>query len=179
MTDFQDFKTLIQFLAQQHPKVQHSESERHFACTLDSADNAYAHSMHYPCVALDLGDMRLVDDSTVERNIVLMFLQHVNDTGSEQQRESAFDLTGDIAVDFLAQLNNLSDASVCRALSFLRRIDLTGTELVRIELEEAGLYGWLVSLSSNFSLNSVLCRTDFGQDFYERLNAIFCPTPSE
>lgn len=177
MTDFQNFKKLMRFLAERHPKVRHSPDEVHFACSLDSADNAYAHQMHYPCVALDLGDMRLDDETTVDRSIVLIFLQHVSDTGSEQERDAAFDLTGDIAIDFLAQLAKLSDSETCPNLSFLRRLSLAGTEMARVELEEAGLYGWLVSMSSTFSLSSVLCHTDFGTDFPEALHSLFCPVP--
>lgn len=167
MKDAKQFRDLVEFLATQHVDVRHSDTSTHFACTLDDADNKYACDMHYPCVALDLGDMEITTAPDVSRNIIIMFLDHVSDTGSEREKQAAFDRTADIAVEFLAQLCHIADHHP--ELRFLSRIDINGTDLVRVELEDAGLYGWMARFSHTFSLSPALCQPRFDPQFERNL----------
>lgn len=171
MKDAVKFTNLIKFLAEQHPLVKHSEDKMHFASSLDEADNAYARNMCYPCVCLDLGDMRINDSPQVERSVVLAFMQHVSDTGNEREKHEAFGLTGDIAIDFLAQLESIAENH--SKLSFVSRFNIDGAELVRVELEEAGLYGWMCYFQHTFNLNSIVCEKHFGADFDDKVADFF------
>ncbi len=171
MKDAYKFRDLVKFLAENHPDVMHSPEKQHFACSLDAAENAYARNMFYPCVALDLGDMRINSAPMVERSITLMFMHHVADTGSESEKENAFSLTCDIAIDFLAQLESIAEKHPEQ--NFLSRFSVDGADLIRVEFEEASLYGWMVRFEHTFSLNSIICEHHFGEDIDERVDAYF------
>lgn len=173
MKDVQKFRSFVELLARQHADVQHTDTSIHFACTLDDADNAYARTMHYPAVVLDLGDMNVNPNLEVGRNVTLMFLDHVKDTGSERQKTYAFDRTADIALQFLAQMERTADTHPEH--TFLSRIEISGAQLFRVELQEAGLYGWVVSLQHTFSMRSVVCQKVFGSDFEYQLSVLFTP----
>lgn len=171
MKDAYKFRDLIKFLAENHPSVMHTDDKQHFACSLDAAENAYARNMCYPCVALDLGDMRIDSAPMVDRSITLMFMHHVTDTGSESEKENAFSLTGDIAIDFLAQLDSIAERH--QEQNFLARFDVNGTDLIRVEFDEAALYGWMVRFSHTFSLNTIICEHHFGEDIDFKVDAYF------
>lgn len=171
MKDVQKFRNLIEFLASEHPLVRHTKDCVHFASTLDAADNAYARTMHYPCIALDMGDMQIEQVPLINRRVLLAVMHHVKDTGSTVEKDRAFDLCSDIAIDVLSQLVRIAENHPEQ--KFLSRIDLNGAELVRVELEESGLYGWIVQMFHSFSLSSAACDGGYGEDFDQKVDEYF------
>lgn len=161
MKDVKKFRDFLELLARSHKSVQHSDNKIHFTSTIDSYDNGLPRTLHYPCVVLDMGDMH-VQGENLDRNVVLMFLEHVKDTGSEKQKDEAFDKTGDIAIDFLVKLERTADS--VPSLRFLSRVEVDGADLLRVELKDAALYGWMVQMKHSFSLCKVVCEDRFSED---------------
>lgn len=146
----------FELLATEHTMVRHRpETEPHFACSMDDAATLMARRLHYPAVFLDEGDMVVTGTAggeLLQRQYGLAFAAHVQDTGNEAEKETAFLDTETIMTDFLVRM--IRDKS--KGLAPVRRFSPFGAEAHRVELADAGLYGWLLL----FTLDTNLCTVD-------------------
>jgi len=146
----------FELLATEHTMVRHRpETEPHFACSMDDAATLMARRLHYPAVFLDEGDMVVTgtaDGELLQRQYGLAFATHVQDSGNEAEKEAAFLATETIMIDFLTRM--IRDKS--KGLAPVRRFSPFGAEAHRVELADAGLYGWLLL----FTLDTNLCTVD-------------------
>lgn len=146
----------FELLVTEHTMVRHRpETEPHFACSMDDAATLMARRLHYPAVFLDEGDMVVTGTAggeLLQRQYGLAFAAHVQDSGNEAEKEAAFSATETIMIDFLARM--IRDKS--KGLAPVRRFSPFGAEAHRVELADAGLYGWLLL----FTLDTNLCTVD-------------------
>lgn len=148
-------------LAAEHTMVKHlPEEEPHFASSMDDAATLMARRLHYPAVFLDEGDIVVsgtVGGELLERQYGLAFATHVEDSGNEAEKEDAFQLTETLMGDFLARM--IRDKS--KGLAPVRRFSPFGAEGHRVELADAGLYGWLLLFTLDTNLSTLNCNNHF------------------
>lgn len=152
------FCRLMRDLAAQHEKFLHSDKECHFSTNIDAAQNSFARKMHYPCIVMDYGDFTYTSLSGADgkrRNVTLLFLDHVKDTGNSAEIEKVFDEMEDVCDDFMIKITELSK-SKDKAYRFLSRFSLDGVAAERISLESPALFGWAVTIVST----DMLCSAD-------------------
>ncbi|MBO4906226.1 MAG: hypothetical protein J5486_04205 [Bacteroidaceae bacterium] len=151
------FQTYISQLCTRHKDIRHSADETHFACSADSAQTVMAQQLHYPAVFLDEGDFTIGGETgqmAQRRECSLTFVTHVADSGSSEEVQAALTMTGRLLLDFLSKI--VSDRR--EAKREVRGIQLVGAEAHRVELEGAGLYGWMFFFANETQLP--LCQTD-------------------
>lgn len=147
-------------LATEHTLIRHSEAEPHFACSMDDAATLMAHRLLYPALFLDEGDLLVTGDNgneLLQRSYSLAIVTHVQDSGNEAEKQDAFDQTETILTDILARM--IRDKRIgTKAVS---RFSPLGAEGVRVELSEAGLYGWILLFHLTNSLSTLNCNEHF------------------
>lgn len=147
-------------LSTSHVMVQHSAEEPHFACSIDDAATLMARRLHYPAVFLNEGDIIIGGSNgneLTEREHILAFVQHVRDAGDIEEVAAAFDTTETIMRDFLAKM--VTDKQ--KGIAPVARFSAIGSEAHRVELAEAGLYGWMLF----FNISSRLCILSNNENF--------------
>lgn len=147
-------------LATEHTLIHHTEAEPHFASSMDDAATLMARRLHYPALFLDEGDLQVTGDNgneLLQRSYTLAVVTHVKDSGNEAEVIEAFDLTETILTDILARM--IRDKRIgTKAVS---RFSPMGAEGVRVELSEAGLYGWVLLFHLTTSLSTLNCNNHF------------------
>lgn len=141
----------FELLAAKHLSVKHTDEKPHFACSVDDAETLMARKLYYPAIFLDEGDILFTGSAgneLVEREYSLAIVTHVKDAGNKNEIAAAFSTTEDIMHDVVARM--VQDRR--KGLEPVRRFSVIGSEAHRVELVEAGLYGWIVlfSLSTKF-----------------------------
>lgn len=148
-------------LATEHTMVRHRpEEEPHFACSMDDAATQMARRLHYPAVFLDEGDMVVAGTAggeLLQRQYGLAFATHVQDSGNEAEKETAFRDTETVMCDFLARMTRDKG----KGLAPVRRFSPFGAEAHRVELADAGLYGWLLLFTLDTNLSTLNCNEHF------------------
>lgn len=150
----------FQGLAAEHAKVGHKENEPHFASSVEDASTLMARILYYPAVFLEEGDFSV---GGTEGNLLyiqdfhLVFVEHVMDSGDVKEVQDAFKKTGVICRDFLARM--IRDRKQLKAP--MKRFDANGAEAHKVELEEAGLYGWFLQFRLPLPFNPVNCNEHF------------------
>lgn len=142
-------------LAANHKAVKHSDEEPHFASSLDDAATLMARRLYYPAVFLNEGDLLVTGQAgneLVEREYSMAFVEHVQDAGNKVEIEDAFDREESIMMDFIAKMVRDKHAG----MTPVTRFTAIGAEGHRVELVEAGLYGWILL----FNLATNLCTVD-------------------
>ena len=156
MTPLEYFQTL----ATEHTLVGHSEDHPHFAYTMDDAATLMARRLEYPALFLDAGDLQVTGgpgNELLARSYTLAVVTHVQDSGSTAEVESAFGLTETILTDVLARM--VRDKRI--GTQPVSRFSPLGAEGHRVELSEAGLYGWVLFFSLTSSLSTLNCNEHF------------------
>lgn len=164
MKEIKQLRNLVEMLCKLNKVINHSSDECHFACTLDDADRKYASVMNYPCVVFDCGDILFNGgpETKLNRSVSLFFVDHVTDTGDEAEKLSIYENMEETALAFVAQILMLSKSY--EAMSFLNRIDLDNTRMMKIEHEEQSLCGWALTFSSSQILRECYATTQFDKD---------------
>ena len=150
-------------LAAEHTLIRHQPtSEPHFACSHAAAATLMARRLNYPAVFLDEGDALVtgsVGNELLQREYSLAFAQHVTDSGDEAEKANAFDLTETVMRDFLARM--IRDKR--QGVRPMVRFGPIGCEAHRVELADAGLYGWILLFSLLTPLSSLNCNEHFSK----------------
>lgn len=153
-------KEYFEQLATEHTLVKHSAAEPHFGCSLDDASTLMARRLYYPAVFLAEGDMVVngsAGNELLNREYSLVFATHVKDSGNETEKASAFDLTETLLRDFLGRM--FRDRQ--KGVSPMVRFSPLGSSAYRVELSEAGLYGWILTFSLSINLSKLNCNQNF------------------
>ena len=154
-------KDYFEHLASEHTLVRHrAEAEPHFACSLDDAATLMARRLYYPAVFLYEGDLAVtgsIGNELLQRDYTLVSATHVLDSGDESQKREALEVTETVMTDILARM--VRDKRIGeKAVS---RFSPLGCEAHRVELAEAGLYGWLLFFNLTTSLSTLNCNAHF------------------
>ncbi|MBR2155044.1 MAG: hypothetical protein IJ901_10595 [Bacteroidaceae bacterium] len=157
------FSEYIEGLCRMHKDIGHSEKECHYSDLNEDAQNAYSHlRMHYPCVVLDEGDAEFggSESQTYQTDsYLLLFLDHVRDTGDAAEVRSAFRRMKGIALDFLKRMRRDR-----RRLPLLNRFEVVGVELYRVYLQDAGLYGYAMQVQVTGLFVDLDCNETFADN---------------
>ncbi|MBQ8223990.1 MAG: hypothetical protein IJZ86_01305 [Bacteroides sp.] len=152
------FEEYIEELSRRHPAIRHEVDDKcHFSSLSDDSQTKFARSMHYPCVVLDSGDFTF---NGVAGNVLLnseysiLFLQHVRDTGSNNEVRKAFEEMKRVLLDFVRKFSRDRRKLKYR---FLNRFTLPGSEGHRIYYKDAGLYGYILFLNTDEFFVDVDC----------------------
>lgn len=151
------FHTYIENLCRRHHSIRHTDKVPHFASSADSAQTAMARRLHYPAVFLDVGDFDFAGDNShkiMRRSISIAFVTHVRDSGNAEEIQTALNNMEQLMMDFIAQMD--ADRKAC--LKVAMGVQLAGGEAHRVELEGAGLYGWMLFFVNEKGLN--ICLQD-------------------
>ncbi len=155
-------KDYFQSLAAEHTMVQHRSEEAHFASSLDDAATLMARRLHYPAMFLDEGDISFegtTGNVLMLREYAIAFVDHVKDAGNEAEKNTAFETTFTIMRDTVARMvRDKTDL-----VQEVRHFDPIGAEAHRVELSEAGLYGWVFLFSLPTNLSTLNCNEHFAQ----------------
>lgn len=146
----------MEMLASQHRLVRHGEDEVHFSCLAEDAQNMYAHAMSYPCIVVDEGDFEIAGSEgqpVIDDAVTFLVLTHVVDTADSSEVIDAFKLTRQITKDILKRMIRDRKAGV----KPLKRFRIVGCSGQRIYLQDAGLYGYAVILSSGEVMTELDC----------------------
>lgn len=150
-------------LAAEHTLIRHQpESEPHFACSTDDAATLMARRLNYPAVFLDEGDMFVggtTGNELLQQDYALAFATHVRDSANEKEKAQAFSLTAGLVRDFLARM--LRDKR--QGIRPVARFEPIGCEAHRVELSDAGLYGWILLFPLLTPLSSLNCNEHFSK----------------
>lgn len=148
-------------LAAEHELVRHRETtEPHFACSMDDAATLMARRLYHPAVFLGEGDVQVtgsVGNELLQHDYVLVFAEHVADSGNEEEKAKAFALTETVMRDFLARM--IRDKR--QGIRPVARFNPIGSEAQRVEHADAGLYGWILLFSLSTPLSSLNCNEHF------------------
>lgn len=150
-------QTYISHLCTSHTAIHHSDAEPHFACSADSAQTAMATRLRYPAVFLDAGDFIIGGETghkLLRRALSMTFVTHVADSGHATEVQAAFERTESLLMDFVARM----EADRRTGVAAVRGVQFVGAEGHRVELEGAGLYGWMLFFSEELPLK--LCLPD-------------------
>ena len=164
------FAEYIQQLAEEHKKIKHSDKECHFSDLNDDAQNGYAHMrMHFPCVVLEESETTFSDTGELflkrTSNIILV-LNHVRDAGDAEEVRKVFKDTEEIAIDFVKRMHREK-----KTVARMTRFDINSVEMVRVYLQDAGLYGYAVTLVDNMSISDIDCYDAFVKNEPETVTA--------
>ncbi len=154
------FEKYIEALATEHTLVAHSEAEPHFACSMDNAASLMATKLLYPAIFVDGGDMVSAGEPGNElwlRDYTIAFVQHVTDAGNTGEVNEALQLAEQIMTDFVGRM--VRDKR--KGVKAVRRFDPLKLEAHRIELSEAGLFGWILIVSMNSPMIFLNCNDNF------------------
>lgn len=147
-------------LATEHSMVLHRETEPHFACSLEDAATLMARRLCYPAIFLDEGDLAITGtdgNELLQRDYALAIVSHVTDAGNEEEKRQAFDTTETIMTDIIARMvrdKRLGNRPVSR-------FSPLGCEAHRVELSDAGLYGWILLFDLTTRLTTLNCNEHF------------------
>ena len=150
-------KEYFEALATEHQLVRHSDTEPHFACSMDDAATRMARRLYYPAIFLEGGDFYVTGTPGGEllpETYVMAVVQHVKDSGNEEEKTEAFKLTKTIARDILGRM--VRDKK--RVIEPMQRFNAIGTEAHRVELADAGLYGWIIQFDITEKMSSLNCN---------------------
>ena len=150
-------KEYFEAIAGEHRMVQHSDAEPHFASSLDEAATLEARRLHYPAIFLQGGDFQVIGTEgnyMTSEEYRLVVATHVKDTGNEVEKDEAFKMTKMILRDILARM--IRDKR--KLVKPMIRFDVAGTQVIRVENVDDGLYGWLVILSLTEGLTTLNCN---------------------
>ena len=154
------FSFYIQSLAEEHVLVRHSENECHFSDMASDLAQKLRSKMNYPCVAIDAEGFSL-SGSSAQRYWVdaytLYVVDHIRDTGDQQEVRATMDTMKGILRDFLGRMMRDKQAGV-GAVSLWDPSELEGFPVV---MKDMALYGWGVSVLVPNQLNSLLCNEHF------------------
>lgn len=150
-------KEYFEALATEHHLVKHSDAEPHFACSMDDAATLMARRLYYPAIFLEGGDFYVTGTPGGEllpEAYTLAVVTHVKDSGDEDEKSEAFKLTKTIVRDILGRM--MRDKK--RVIEPMERFNAIGTEAHRVELADAGLYGWVVLFDITEKMSSLNCN---------------------
>lgn len=144
------FDEYLEDLCRQHPAIQHKGDEDcHFASSHDDSASKFASLMHYPCVIHDSGDFvfHSAGGTTVVtfENLVL-FLDHVSDSGNNKEIQDVLKRTKKILMDFMKKFSRDKKKL---AYTFLNRFSAHESEGHRITFKDAGLWGWALFIATD------------------------------
>ena len=147
-------------LAAEHTLVGHRDEEPHFASSLDDAATLMARRMFYPAVFLNVGDFSFegTDGNLLQvQEMALVFAEHVKDSGNVEEVHAAFEKTETICLDFIARM--IRDRM--RLAEPMKRFNASGAETHKIEMEAAGLYGWILMFRLPLPFKPLNCNDNF------------------
>ncbi len=157
------FSEYIEDLASKHKAIRHSESECHYSDLTEDVQNAISHRrMHYPCVALDEGDAVFdgSDSQPYQTDFyVLLFVDHVRETGNATEVRDAFRRMKKVGKDFLKRM--------CRdrkTVKLMSRFSIVNVEMERVSLKDAALYGFAVFLRNTSLFVDLDCDNAFEEE---------------
>lgn len=151
------FSEYIESLASSHKDIMHSKKKCHFTDLNEDAQSGYAHmNMHYPCVVLEETDCSFSGEIELDHHI-LLFLDHVKDTGNAKEIRDVFKNMKKVALDFLKKMNRDKRQGVAP----VQRFSIDETEMGRVFLKDAGLYGYAVSLNHMVPFVDIDCNDAF------------------
>lgn len=157
------FSEYIEGLCRLHKDIGHRDDECHYSDLNEDAQNAYSHlRMHYPCVVLDEGGAEFVgsESQTYQADsYLLLFLDHVMDTGDAVEVRRVFRHMKVLALDFLKRMRRDR-----RRLPLLNRFEVVGVELSRVYLQDAGLYGYAMEVQVTGLFVDLDCNETFADN---------------
>lgn len=160
MTTFEEY---IEELCRKHPAIRHEHDGKcHYTCLADESQTRFAHTMRYPCVVVDSGDFGFEEQQPgnvlMNTAYTVMFLDHVRDTGNSSEVQGAFRRMRSILVDFARKFSR-DKRAMCH--KFLNRFTLDASEGMRVEMKDAGLYGYALFLNNNEAFTDADCNHIF------------------
>lgn len=150
-------KEYFERIAMEHSMLRHSDAEPHFASSMDDAATLMARRLFYPAMFLDGGNFEVSGSDNsylLNEDYTLAIVDHVKDSGNVKEVEQAFAQTRVILRDIVARM--IRDKR--KALKPMVRFNASGIQGVRVELVEAGLYGWLLFLNIPEPLPTLNCN---------------------
>lgn len=153
-------KDYFENLATEHSMVLHRDTEPHFACSMEDAATLMARRLYYPAIFLDEGNLQITGNDgneLLQREYALAIVSHVTDAGNEKEIHQAFDTTETIMTDIIARM--VRDKSLGNQP--VSRFTPIGCEAHRVELTDAGLYGWMLFFSLTSRLSTLNCNEHF------------------
>lgn len=158
------FEEYIEELSRKHPSVRHGENDKcHFSCLEDDSQIKFARTMYYPCVVVDSADFSFggsPGNVLLNSEFMVMFLDHVRDTGNNTEIMSVLTNMKKILLDFARRFSRDK-----RALKhkFLNRFSLIGGEGHRICMKDSALYGYVLLFSADESFIDTDCNNAFDE----------------
>lgn len=157
------FSEYLEHLASLHKAIKHSDEECHYSDLSEDAQNAYSHRrMHYPCVVLDeAGTVFSVSDSQPYDTDIynILFVDHVKDTGDANELRATFAKMKEVAKDFLRRM--LRDR---KTVKLMNRFSVMDVEMERVYLQDAALYGYVVSMKTSTFFLEQDCNNAFEKE---------------
>ncbi len=141
----QDFTKYIETLCSKHVEIKHSKEKKHFIRLDNDEMLQEGKYIHYPVVTMEkltasYSDQE--DNTTKNRHVEMMFLDHISDTGNFNHIENTWSRMESIAEDFIMKIK--SDRR-SRKYPFLKNLKMTGIELDFVENVATLLWGVLLS----------------------------------
>ena len=154
------FSEYIEQLAAEHKDIRHSSEVCHYSDLQEDAQNAFARrKMHYPCVVLDEGGTSFSgsDSQTYQTDMyMILFVDHVRDTGDAVEVRGVFAHMKQVAIDFLRRM-----ARDRKTVRLMKRFSMVDVEMERIYNKDVALYGYAVFLNNMSMFLDLDCNKAF------------------
>lgn len=155
-----NFSEYIESLCAKHKDIKHSDTECHYTDISEGAQNGYAHMhMHFPCVVLEEESVTFSNGQTdlEHDHHIVLFLDHVRDTGDADEIRTVFNHMKTVAVDFLRRMNRDKK----KTIKPLARFTINEVEMERVSLQAAALYGYAMSVNIETQFIDLDCNQAF------------------
>lgn len=155
-----NFSEYIDNLCRQHKTIKHSDEECHYTDISEDAQNGYAHMhMHYPCIVLEEESVTFTagQKDLEHDHYILLFLDHVRDTGDADEIRSVFNDMKTVATDFLRRFAR----DKRKIVKPMAQFSINDVEMERVSLRAAALYGYAMTVNIDTTFVDLDCNQAF------------------
>ena len=156
------FSAYMESLAAEHRLVGHGGAECHFSDMASDLAQKMRRRMCYPCVALDCEGFSVAGRPgamAVRYLYDVYVLDHVRDTGDQDEVRATMDATRGILLDILRRMMRDKAAGMPPVAS----LDVSEAEGFPVFFKEMALYGWGMSVIVPETLNPNLCNQNLNK----------------